>query len=719
MWRRWHSILGLGAFALVSVLALSGAVLAVKSAADGRVRHTGLSVADALRGIAAANAGYEGERLRVSPSGVVHLTATVSGARQEVLVDVASGALTPAQDEAGVFAVARELHRSLYLGQSGRLVAGLGAGMMTLLCVTGAMLLARRLGGIGNLFLPVAGGGAGWLHAGLGRAALVQLMIVGLSGVWMAAVTFGLAPSGAGQAAIWPESRAELDPVAPWDLPGLQAIQFASVHEVLFPLPGDWFDVWTVKTAQEHIFIDQFTGDVLSREPLPLAARVLAVIRLLHTAEGAGLWAVALMVSALCVPVFGVTGLVLWWRGRGPKVAANATVATAETVILVGSEGGATWGFARALHRAMTEAGMPVHIGAMNDLARHYPRAKTLILLAATYGDGDAPASASRFLARLDKADLRGIGHLTLAFGDTAFPRYCQFGKVVDQVMTAKLGPAISALTQIDKQSPPEFEAFCAKLAGLIGSPAQITHAAPVPKTTTLTLRHRHDYAVDPLTRTAILRFSAAHLPPHRPGDLLAIAPDGQGAARLYSLASSSRDGWAEICVRRQDGGQCSPWLCDLADGASVEASFVPNPRFRLPQRRPVIMIGAGTGIAPFVGMIRHNLRRRPMDLFWGGRHPDRDALYAGDIAEGLQSGYLHRFEAAWSRNDPPAYVQAQVRAAAPDIIARLRAGATIMVCGGPAMAAAVRHEIEIIAAGAGLTLGILKRHRRYLEDVY
>ena len=113
----------------------------------------------------------------------------------------------------------------------------------------------------------------------------------------------------------------------------------------------------------------------------------------------------------------------------GPELKAEA-----ELVILVGSEGGSTRGFAASLHRALTATGARVHVGDM-DAVGPMPRARALIVMAATYGDGVAPASARRFLDRLD--GLSPLPVAVLGFGDRAFPRFCAYAETVAAALDA------------------------------------------------------------------------------------------------------------------------------------------------------------------------------------------------------------------------------------------------------------------------------------------
>jgi sulfite reductase (NADPH) flavoprotein alpha-component len=103
------------------------------------------------------------------------------------------------------------------------------------------------------------------------------------------------------------------------------------------------------------------------------------------------------------VPDLSITGATIWWQRRrsSGQLPDNADAAQADTIILVGSEGNATWGFARELHSSLNKAGFRVHCSEMNALAKQYPQASRLFVLTSTYGDGDAPASARQFMARL------------------------------------------------------------------------------------------------------------------------------------------------------------------------------------------------------------------------------------------------------------------------------------------------------------------------------
>ena len=85
-------------------------------------------------------------------------------------------------------------------------------------------------------------------------------------------------------------------------------------------------------------------------------------------------------------------------------------------------------------------------------------------------------------------------------------------------------------------------------------------------------------------------------------------------------------------------GGLCSTHLLGLQPGDSIAAFIRPNPSFALPRgRRPVLLIGAGTGVEPLAGFIRRNDRHIPMHLYFGGRDPARDFYFGPEIKRWLE----------------------------------------------------------------------------------
>ena len=216
-------------------------------------------------------------------------------------------------------------------------------------------------------------------------------------------------------------------------------------------------------------------------------------------------------------------------------------------------------------------------------------------------------------------------------------------------------------------------------------------------------------------------------------------------APRLYSIASSSAAVGEEahltvaVVDYERDGGRrwgaASAHLASLTgDGATVRVFVEPNERFRLPDdpSRDVIMIGPGTGVAPYRGFLQEREAQGATGRHWlvfGARHFASEFLYQVEWQDAARKGLLHRMDVAFSRDRTPrAYVQDRLREAGAELYAWLQGGAHLYVCGDAERMAPDVHDalVEIVATHGGLDrdaaeawLRRLADDRRYLRDVY
>ena len=217
-------------------------------------------------------------------------------------------------------------------------------------------------------------------------------------------------------------------------------------------------------------------------------------------------------------------------------------------------------------------------------------------------------------------------------------------------------------------------------------------------------------------------------------------------APRLYSIASSpsavGEEAHITVAVVDYDAegarrhGAASTHLASLTgDEATVRVFIEPNDRFRLPAdpARDVIMIGPGTGVAPYRGFVQHRAEQGATGRNWlifGARHFDSEFLYQSEWQDALKSCSLTRVDLAFSRDrgTPKAYVQDRIREAGAEIHAWLAGGASLYVCGdaeqmAPDVHAALVDVVErhggLDRSGAEAWLRGLADERRYLRDVY
>jgi sulfite reductase (NADPH) flavoprotein alpha-component len=249
---------------------------------------------------------------------------------------------------------------------------------------------------------------------------------------------------------------------------------------------------------------------------------------------------------------------------------------------------------------------------------------------------------------------------------------------------------------------------------------------------------HTRDY-VDILTEFSEARFES---PEAFLSQLTPVVP------RLYSIASclAVHPGEVHLCITvvryethgRNKKGLTSGWFADHSQMflKNIPVYVQESRSFRLPadRSRDIIMVGPGTGIAPF----RAFVEQRTLDgatgrnwLFFGEQHRATDFLYGEEWLEHQRKGRLHRLDLAFSRDQPEKiYVQHRMLQAARELWSWLQGGAYFYVCGDARRMAKDVHQalIQIAQTQGGLSpeaaanyvnVTLMRTERRYLRDVY
>jgi sulfite reductase (NADPH) flavoprotein alpha-component len=733
-WKAIHRWLGLTVGSLAVVLGVTGAVLAidpVQQAWQAPAASGDLPVATLVERVTRTVPGAE--EIRHLPSGAIVVFSFAGDQPQATYVDPADGRVLGAWQASTLPRWVKNLHRSLLLGDAGRWGAAGIALAMGLVCASALVLLLRRMGGWRRLAARVRGTLAQRIHVVAGRVVLAVLCLTSLTALTMSASTLGLVALDTGTE---PEvvSVVTGQPALPGaQLITLQSLAVEDLRKLNFPDATDPQDTWKVATAQGQGWIDRYSGQMLVWQDASLAQRVNHLAVVLHTGEAAWPWAMVLGLVGASVLLFWLSGVVIWWQARrqAPHITGNAPLAQADVLIFVASEGGSTWGFAQTLQDALGQGGHRVHTSALENF-QTTAATRQVFVLAATYGEGQAPAHASHAMEHIATLSASTVPVTVLGFGDRQFPAFCAFAQTLDQTLRAQGWPALLALECIHQQSGQQFARWGVALAQALGEPLVLEHVPRVPPTAALTLIERRDYNGGAGPATAILRFAwparslgdrlrGQGLARFAAGDLVGVVPPGSAVPRYYSLASGQQDGFLEICVRQMAGGLCSTHLLGLKLGDSITAFIRSNPGFALPRtRRPVLLIGAGTGVAPLAGFIRRNDRHSPMHLYFGGRDPALDFYFGPDIQRWLAEGRLATLHTAFSRvPDGGGYVQDAVRRDAEQLRGRVAQGAIVRVCGSRAMAQGVAEALDAVLAPLQLSVAKLKASERYAEDVF
>jgi sulfite reductase (NADPH) flavoprotein alpha-component len=538
--------------------------------------------------------------------------------------------------------------------------------------------------------------------------------------------------------------------------------------------------------------------------------------------------------------------------GQLPLPRVDAPVRSAEPLtILFASESGNAERLAQDVAKLAKKGGFKPKIVDFADLdITELPKQSRLVVIAATWGEGEPPSRATRAYADLMGASatrLEGVTYAVLALGDTAYAEFCAIGKAIDTRL-AELG-GVRAVDRIDCDLDFETPA-AAWIKSTLEALAPDQSASGNVVAVDFSARGTAEISREPLTAEVLEHVNlnssrsdkeTVHLalgfdgaaPAYEPGDSLEFFPENNPALveavlaatglrgedtlrlaltterdittlsfktletfaaetghagvrqlldegqarswiegrqlidlveafpasltaqqitaltrplppRAYSIASSRKDVGDEAhlliaAVRyethgRARGGVASTFVADrLKAGAAARVRLKPNKHFRLPEPAiDIIMIGPGTGVAPFRAFVQE---RRAVGasgrswLFFGDRHYTHDFLYQLEWQDALKDGSLTQIDLAFSRDTPEkVYVQHRLWAQRSDVVDWLENGAQLYVCGdAKAMAKDVRAVLVAAFAdvkalsleGAELAVADLERGRRYHQDVY
>lgn len=212
---------------------------------------------------------------------------------------------------------------------------------------------------------------------------------------------------------------------------------------------------------------------------------------------------------------------------------------------------------------------------------------------------------------------------------------------------------------------------------------------------------------------------------------------------RLYSIASSRKavgeEAHLTVAHVEYDNGHGPRWgaashfLASHDEGERAEVFIEANERFRLPAdgARDIVMIGPGTGVAPFRGFVQERQETAAPGRNWllfGNSHARSEFLYQTEWQQALKDGALHRLDLAFSRDQAEKiYVQQRLREHGRELYAWLENGAHLYICGALAMGkdvhaallGVVARERSVDAEAAAEYVAALQAQGRYARDVY
>lgn len=446
IWRYSHLALAIVSSLFLILASITGVILAIEP-----ITHQvkGFDVQE-LESISLGNtienlqANYdEVFSIEVEKSGFVKASVLSSDLETlDVYVNATTGKqLTVIKDRPFIYSFATNLHRSLFLKTVGRFFVGLISLLFFLIAITGLFLLARRQGGFKRLFSKVQKDYFELkYHVVLSRWFFIPLLIISSTGVYLSVEKFDLLPD-----VVTTTQYHKIDTDAKKfnsikEIPFFREITLNQIKMVEFPFSNEPDDYFQISLRDMTIEVSQETGQIITSTPYPFAQMASQWSWNLHTGEGNVLWSIILLLASASILFFIYSGVSMFIK-RKKKVSITRVMPDkhdCKFVILVGSETGTTYDFARILYNSLTTLGNKVFLTDLNNYSA-FAKAEHIFILTATYGDGEPPANAWKFETLLSRVKQPNeINYAVVGFGSLEYPKYCHYAAQVDQFLGNK-----------------------------------------------------------------------------------------------------------------------------------------------------------------------------------------------------------------------------------------------------------------------------------------
>ncbi|SFU45707.1 sulfite reductase (NADPH) flavoprotein alpha-component [Pustulibacterium marinum] len=700
IWRYSHLALAVSSFLFITVAALTGIVLAFEPIE----KEWELSAIPTTENVTVAEAM---STLQMNYLEVLELSVTQdSRVKASVITeegDVANFYINPKTgekagelaDEAEVYTFARSLHRSLFLKSTGRFFIGLTSLLLFVISITGLVLIIKRQQSIQKFFAKILKDNFWqYAHTYFGRLFLIPIVLITLTGVLMSLFQFQVFEHPTLAHELQENLLKETPSLEVADFPIFQQTPLSEVRSIDFPFSSDVADYYQLNLQDREVRVNQFTGAVLSERLYPFQELAYRWSFDTHTGETNALWAFVLLLSAISILFFIVSGFKLTFKRRKGSIKNKFKASESTHVILVGSETGSTFPFAIWLQQQLIATGKKVFVAEMNAYET-YPNLEQLLILTATYGAGEAPVNADKFIQRFQETAQGTFEFAIVGFGSFAYPDYCQFAYDVEhELLQSETAKPLLNLHTVNNRSAESFNQWLlqyGQVSGFVPDAYQ--------NDSSKTAKRKKKYQFEVIARTALqlehqtfmITLQGKKAGTFTSGDLLAIAPQSDTHDRLYSVGMNTKN-QILLSIKLHDKGLCSQFLNSLQVGDTLQASRMKNKSFYFPkQARNVVMIATGTGIAPFLGMVQHNSKKIPTHLFWGAQNATAFEHYAEIINPALESKQLSEFIPAYSRaTETKVYVQDKICKEEQLLANTFEKGGVVMICGSVVMQKAV-----------------------------
>tara|TARA_B110000259_G_C14018753_1_gene402302 strand:- start:54 stop:2246 length:2193 start_codon:yes stop_codon:yes gene_type:complete len=726
LWRYSHFFLALVSAIFIFIASITGSLLALEPISEASKSYVfqnldAIYISDTIENL--EHKFSEVLEIEVlANNSVKALVFTKDGISKNIYINPRTGDnLGDVPSRSTFFSFITNLHRSLFLKSIGRIFVGVASLLLCFIAVTGVFLIARRQGGFNKWYTKVQETDfAQRYHVIFGRLFLAPILIIATTGVYLSAEKFSLLPEPTLHANWKAISSDVLDEHIVLSPSVFESITLQELRKLTFPFSDDSNDYFELALNDRELLVHQYSGKVVSVLSYPFVQLASLWSAKLHTGQGNILWSVILLLASLSLLFFICSGFVMSFRRRSTKaIASDFTKDEAEYILLVGSETGNTFVFAKTFFKALKKEGKKVYMATLNQYTS-YEKATCLIVFTSTYGDGDPPSNAHTFETLFNTiTPKQNIKFSVLSFGSMLYPKYCYFGLKVDGLLhSSPYFTPIVPIVKIDDQSQSEFTQWILLWNKYTGMNLNSLKSKQNKK-----IISKDSFEVIQITPLNIDNTALLYLRPKtktvfHSGDLIKITPPGDTHGRYYSIAKINNE--ILLSVKWHPKGVCSTYLCTLKQGDIFSGAIEKNPNFHFPKKAPsVLLVANGTGIAPYLGML-HEIKNKPVQLIWGGRVEASFDCYRTFFESTSSKAPMLKYELALSQIKDSQYVQDILLTKQIEIAQQLKKGGCIMLCGSLAMQYCVLDTLQqITTTQLNEQLSVFQNKGQLLLDCY
>lgn len=576
-------------------------------------------------------------------------------------------------------------HRSLFLDQVGRFFVGATSLILVFIAISGIILVIQRSRSLKSLVDKVEKTlNVQFYHIVFGRLAFIPIIIISLTGTYLFLQRFDVIKK-----VETPQVEVDFtqlgDHTSTFDF---SQVTMDEIVKVDFPLFPDEEEFYVVQLKDRVLAVNQFDYSILNEVEIPSTTVWSNLSLNLHTGRTSVLWALILGLASISILYFIYSGFKMTLLKQKGKTKNKYKLSESEVLILVGSESGNTQNYAKLVFNALLESGVKAYISELNAY-KPASSIQSVLIFTATYGNGEAPANASKFLKKWKNEGLKhDFTYSIVGFGSLAYPDFCQFAIEIEREFK-KQGNAkeIVPLTKIHNQSYHSLKTWAADWKNATSIQMDLPASLDRKKLPLSTFQVVEKNCVNVDGRnTFTLKLKTIGNSKFQSGDLLAFYPPEDGMVRYYSIGKIAKDELI-ISVKKHEFGICSSFLMNLNPGDKVDAGIKQNPSFHYRSKQAGIFIGNGTGIGPFLGMSTENTYSNELSVYWGSKNRISYTLYEDHLAPLKEKGQINSINLAFSREGiEKVYVGDLILRDGEQIVAQIKSGGIIYICGSLAM---------------------------------